>query len=237
VKKPPREAVIAAATQATHDVVDYWFRSDSCILQTKVLIGVLADFGIRAKPMSAQVHIYNPTMGRFVLAGIDDPETIKTCLDTGGGWGVGLGMGGFGGKGVVADGPVELTEEELTTAGYLVAVVEGPPVICDPSLPQASRPEHDMPLRPQAFGVSKEQLKGMYTRGPDVMVRFTLETGVVLDYRFFPEQSSFRASRDWHDAIRQRDRVRPLVQDAGKKTRALLQSVASRTEEEESHAE
>lgn len=149
-------------------------RPDSCVAQTRIGIEVLRYFGLHAKAISITAMIYN---GVFMA----DPqryiqETDKTKW--GEAWSVGLGF----------DPDLPGTPEGSGT--HLGILLDD--VLVDLTLPQGSRPDHGIELRPSAFLVPPQ-----FARAP-LEVPFTYdESGMVLVYTSRPKDKRYTRVSDW----------------------------------------
>lgn len=117
-------------------------RPDSCILQCRVLLEALRNFGIAAKPMPVDVHILNPPYHRHVEdgTGVETEAELMALHAADGSWTIGLGVGeGAPGK---------------WSNGHLIVLGDG--WMADPSLGQASRPDRDINLEPLLAPVSAD---------------------------------------------------------------------------------
>lgn len=139
-------------------------RVDSCIYTTSFAVSVLRTMGYDAYPLPVQVAVLNRAMseGRGIA---------------GGGWGVGIGFGA--------------EQKEGGWDGHLVAIVNRR-YLCDFSIDQASRPEHQMEISVLVGDVGEPFLRGREDAS------FVSEAGepVHVHYHAIDDQS-FRASPDW----------------------------------------
>lgn len=149
--EPCRESVIGALLEVATPILDREFKTDRCILSTRVAIEVLAAFGVTARPQPVSVLAFNPEAYKLLEEGTSEQElaAIMRAIpkdQPGGPWSVG----------VICTGEVDRVNSRYT--GHLVALVDrerpfqaGGDVLIDLSLPQVNRPHKHIQLGPLAM--------------------------------------------------------------------------------------
>lgn len=192
-------AVIRLIEERARPIILKYFGEDSCIASTKVVLGVLATFGIEAQPVVVETLAFNPAMVRRVEAEgrmpVNLDETTRWSSECGS-WSVGIGM--------EAD---YAAHSPGGWPGHLVAV-SGMTLI-DASLGQANRPQRGLYVPPAlVMAVTRDfMLSGKWAS-------WWLEDGSVVMYR---RHSSDRllaramAAPDWRISGRTRPIIKALL--------------------------
>jgi hypothetical protein len=150
----------------------------------------LRQFRIETHPMITRAEIYNAVQYQALVSGLWDSMDEKQQLiwrDQVNAWGVGLGF----------DDPhfmLGLKQRPPNNAGFHLTLLEpSTPMLIDPTVGQASRPEKNINL-PQSIcaPVNSEFMKG------NGKMQITLPDGVVLIFQIYPDEPPrWRRSPDW----------------------------------------
>ena len=163
------------------EILERFFREDSCINSTRVLADVFRRMGVEAVAASVRVRIFSP---RFVeRAGREgslprEPEELRAWTRQPGVWSVGIGYGS-----------IDLPRDKWP--GHLVLRAAGSCLI-DATISQASRPQYEMKLphmmlvrgAPEAFWRAEELLSA------DI-------NGCLAAYESKPRDTSYLGSPAW----------------------------------------
>jgi hypothetical protein len=121
-------------------------RSDTCILTTRVLIGVLARRSIPAQAVAMQIATYNPMAARYVREhGFPNDAAAVAALDAAGGY---IGIAGSG----------EAPQRKGRWDGHLVAFVNACWLV-DATLDQMSRPQRNVHFEPLVASVPRRAIR------------------------------------------------------------------------------
>lgn len=169
------------------------FEARSCIASTRIAVEYLREQGVRARPVSVRLRIYNPAYtARLIAAKFDDgfaaelarmarsPESLAAA----GLWSIGIGYSRDAGE----------TIAPSAWDGHLVCVVEDRAIL-DLSLDQGCRPAHNIELGPALIPTNRVWLAGEC--GGEV-----IEHGCLLAYTALPADRTFLASPDWRETRR-----------------------------------
>jgi hypothetical protein len=170
------------------------YRPDCCIAAARVLIDVLAELHVKARPLSVSIDVFNrPFIERAEAEGGGLPETteeyqrwVAEC----GAWWLTLGHAA--------------SEAEPGKWPGHVVVVAWESILVDLSLPQGSRPQRGIRLVPLAIRVKPDDLDGVGRRVVEV-------NGCELHYRGRPDDRSYQTAPDWQDRRRHEATVREIL--------------------------
>jgi hypothetical protein len=145
--------------------LDKIFKPTTCTEQTRVLIEVLARFGVEAQPLGVKLCVTYEAGGFQFLSGLD-PEERERARTT-------------------CRGYVERPNSEgnIVHGRHVVAVVERH-VLVDSTLHQASAPEYGLTLKPMLIVLPFEKRIGGEGLTPCLDARFELDNGEKLDVRW-----------------------------------------------------
>jgi hypothetical protein len=166
-------------------------RADSCILSTRVAVGVCRRLHVSARALPVKVVVFNPAMCERLEAwsrahdGLAAPDAVlRQIAHEEGSWCCAIGFGPPPGH-------------EPGYDGHLVALVNEDRII-DLSIDQLNRDAHGIRLRPLVVHLEAPTL--------EKPIAFKTPSGCVVTYRAH-ENDEYLRSRNWHD---HRD-SRPLV--------------------------
>lgn len=204
-------------------------RLNVCIEATRIVCGVLGYYGFEAEPLPVEVRLFNARFvelveerGRMPLS---DEETQEWWAD--GAYALGLG---------VADTP----PEPGGWVGHMMALVRHAPSgllgLADPTLMQASRPEHGLKTMPTWLPINEEWLAE--TADPQTRTPMTYmddEQGSILTVYQVPENTSYKAGTAWTSSIEWGvGSIVRKINDTARTSISLLEVIFSGwTEEEE----
>jgi hypothetical protein len=148
----------------------------NCIISSAVLHRVLTLLGMKSQPLSVRVIAYNKPMMELLKEGKHPlPQTVEE-MDKIGGWSVGVGYG---------------DPNPGCWPGHLAVRVGN--TLIDITIDTASRPNKNMVINEPliSIGVSED----FFTGKEDLWL--TDENGILLIYRAFPDDDSYKVSPNW----------------------------------------
>jgi hypothetical protein len=147
----------------------------NCIISSAVLHRVLTLLGMKSQPLSVKVVAYNKPMMELLKEGKPLPQTIEE-IDKIDGWSIGVGYG---------------DKMPGNWPGHLAVRVGN--ALIDITIDAASRPKKNMIINEPliSIGISEDFFAGK----EDLWL--TDENGVLLIYRAFPEDDSYKVSPNW----------------------------------------
>jgi hypothetical protein len=191
------EKLLSRLEACARPIILEYFRPDSCIASTHILIRVLDYFGVHADPMPLKIVVGNKSFWRLVAAGIIPPASVQ-LLDEHKAWSVGI-----DGKG-----------ERLDAAGapgyrgHLVAYCPQHKFFLDGSLDQANRPHKNI-IVPGLIRVAVPRLF-FSELDPHLALHVDFVDCAVEYYRH--DDFSFRSAIDWLDHKRVKAPVKRIVE-------------------------
>jgi hypothetical protein len=192
------EKLLSRLEACARPIILEYFRPDSCIASTHILIRVLDHFGVHAEPLPLKIVVGNKPFWRLVADGKIPPAT-KEMLDKHGAWSVGI-----DGKGaLVLDG-----RGLPGYSGHLVAYCPQHNFFLDGSLDQANRPHKNI-IVPGLVRVPVPRL--FFSKlDPHLALHVDFVDCAVEYYRH--DDFAFRLSIDWLDHKRVKAPVRRIVE-------------------------
>lgn len=180
-----------------------YFKEDSCIASTAAVIDILDYFGIKVRPLTVEVAIYNPAMVEKIKEhGFPkDIETTYKWEKENGSWVVGCGF-------YHSELDPRFVKKEKGWPGHLIAV--GSDFMIDISLDQANRPHRNMNLGPVWLGDEHCEIKISEFIGGETGFPVTLN-GCLLMYKARLKDLSFKQSNDWKFFQRRQETVYEVV--------------------------
>lgn len=175
---------LSEATHTVRELVLESFSADSCVATTRILLDVLAYFGIHARPLQVEVLVFNAE-ARVILdaGGIDavaHAVQARTPEDVGGPWTLGIGV----------------DTGRNPQGGHLVAALPEDGVILDGSLDQAARPLKDIHVTADVIEVPDRE----FFTSPGAMMSVTASSpgrgDVLLVYTHSPRRNLLQ-SPNW----------------------------------------
>lgn len=159
---------------------DVGISASSCVWATRAGIEVLRHFGIRARPLSVSIGVYNAgAVAQVVAAG--RPLSAEE-MDWDRGWAVGTDP----------DQPaLPAAPGRKAWNGHLIVEVPALDVLVDLSLDQYARPIKNLVVVPSAFAVDDDwrRRRGSHWRVGDCMV----------SYRARPDNTGWKGAGDWRN--------------------------------------
>ena len=175
----PAEQILAAFAHVARPIVRQSFPASSCIASTRIAIEVAHKFGLRAKPLAAQLWLANARLVTFLE---QTPDPTRSEVE---GWkrvgAAGLSIGG---------GKPARYENGLWNR-HLVAVVERRWLV-DASIDQGNEPGGLALPGVLVARLPEPRVGSPWTR------RYWLLDGTQIDYTFERTESSYRTTPDWH---------------------------------------
>lgn len=182
---------LATYAEIARDEIRRDFAIDSCIASTRITIEVMKNLGIRARPLSVEVMVFNKQFHETVQAEGWPTVTGKDFedwCDRHGAWSVGIDR--------------SQSRGEDRWPGHLTAVVGNKPYLVDASADQLNRPHKGIEM-PGVFVTPLEQSGFVTGWEPMIFVRESEgEVDMVTRYMAFPKDKTYRNSRDWSDPKR-----------------------------------
>jgi hypothetical protein len=164
------------------------FRTDSCIVSTRIAIDVLQHFKIKAEAISVSAMVCNPVHVAKVKEIGRQPLTEEEAQEwaNNGAWDVLIGP------------PKE------PGIGHVVALTDTR-ILIDLSIDQANRPHKNIQVGPLATYVKDD-----FIDGKNIHLENTPNGGVIIYRRRYPE-TEFRKAVDWHDLRRREKCVKRVI--------------------------
>lgn len=185
-------AALSMAMDHAVPVIRRLYKPNCCIAATRVMLEVFHWLQVPARPLMVRCIVLNPALvamgGLDTLAGIKTSEGARPLVD-GGAWLIELG-----------DPDHEALPGQWP--GHLVCCAFGK-VLCDLSLPQASRPHKGINLIPMASEVAPI----FFT---DEVGWKTTCNGSEVWYNRVPDDGGYKKARDWYHPLH-RDRAVRLI--------------------------
>ena len=174
-------------TYLEHEVkksIDKYYTLDCCIAATRIALDVLGHFEIPAMQLTTRVMICNGVYADWIMTHDKLPqgEEERNEAFANGGWGVGLGF----------PNPTVKPSKGKGFGGHLIAYLEEGYIV-DLSLPQGTRPRHNIRLKPL---VAKTQPNFLEERM--MCIRYPQREGgdLLLHYTLI-ENEAYTKSIDW----------------------------------------